>query len=84
VVKLDKLGFAVSTGSACSSGKEQPSHVLLAMGYSAADAGRVLRFSAGWDTTGDDWNALLVALKSIHGKISVAGQNILEKREVLG
>jgi cysteine desulfurase len=65
VVKLDKLGFAVSTGSACSSGKEEPSHVLGAMGYSAADAGRVLRFSAGWETTADDWNALLDALQSV-------------------
>ncbi|HEY6166477.1 MAG TPA: cysteine desulfurase family protein, partial [Verrucomicrobiae bacterium] len=55
VVKLDKLGYAVSTGSACSSGKEAPSHVLSAMGFSAAVAGRVLRFSSGWETTRDDW-----------------------------
>jgi cysteine desulfurase len=66
VVKLDKLGFAVSTGSACSSGKEELSHVLRAMGYSDDDAGRVLRFSAGWKTTAQDWSALLAALKSIH------------------
>jgi len=62
VVKLDKLGFAVSTGSACASGKEKPSHVLTAMGYSAEEAGRALRFSAGWDTTAEDWDALLTAL----------------------
>ncbi len=58
VVKLDKLGFAVSTGSACASGKEEPSHVLAAMGFSAAEASRVLRCSGGWDTTESDWAAL--------------------------
>jgi cysteine desulfurase len=66
VVKLDKLGFAVSTGSACSSGKEAPSHVLSAMGFSAADAGRVLRFSAGWETTREDWEKLLEGLRKVH------------------
>lgn len=83
VVKLDKLGFAVSTGSACSSGKEEPSHVLRAMGYSATDAGRVLRFSAGWETTASDWAALLVALQSVAEKISPSADKILEKKTVL-
>ncbi len=78
VVKLDKLGFAVSTGSACSSGKEQPSPVLLAMGHTAAQAGRALRFSAGWDTTMEDWNVLLAALKSVPGTIPAARQKVLE------
>ncbi|MGB0581133.1 MAG: cysteine desulfurase family protein, partial [Limisphaerales bacterium] len=59
VVKLDKAGFAVSTGSACASGKEDPSHVLLAMKLAADDAGRVLRFSSTWETTEEDWNGLL-------------------------
>jgi len=59
VVVMDRLGFAVSTGSACASGKERPSHVLTAMGVSPEDAGRALRFSAGWGTTRDDWRALL-------------------------
>ncbi len=66
VVKLDKLGFAVSTGSACSSGKEEPSHVIAAMGHSPHEAGRVLRFSSGWETTPDDWNALLEGLKTVY------------------
>jgi cysteine desulfurase len=66
VVKLDKLGFAVSTGSACASGREEPSHVLDALGYTPAAASRVLRFSSGWETTPADWRALVNALESIH------------------
>ncbi len=81
VVKLDKLGVAVSTGSACSSGKEEPSHVLRAMNYSAADAARVLRFSAGWETTSADWTALLAALKSVGKKVSARSGKALEKDE---
>ncbi len=59
VVKLDKLGFAISTGSACASGKEETSPVLAALGYSPEEAGRALRFSSGWETTREDWRALL-------------------------
>jgi len=66
VVKLDKLGFAVSTGSACSSGKEEPSHVIAAMGYPPREAGRVLRFSSGWETTEEEWGALLEGLTKVH------------------
>jgi len=59
VVKMDRHGFAVSTGSACASGKEEPSHVLSAMGYEHVQAGRVLRFSSGWETTKSEWGQLL-------------------------
>ena len=66
VVKLDKLGVATSTGSACASGKEAPSPVLTAMGYTPSEAARALRFSAGWETTADDWTKLLAALLQAH------------------
>ncbi len=66
VVKLDKLGFAVSTGSACASGKEEPSHVLAAMGYAPNEVSRVLRFSSGWETTSAEWEALLRGLTEVY------------------
>jgi cysteine desulfurase len=69
VVKLDKLGFAVSTGSACSSGQEKPSHVLLAMGFGSAETSRVLRFSGGWETTAAEWSQLLGALGKVYREI---------------
>jgi cysteine sulfinate desulfinase/cysteine desulfurase-like protein len=40
--------------------------VLAAMGYTAAQAGRVLRFSSGWETTEADWNALLAGLEKVN------------------
>jgi cysteine desulfurase len=67
VVMLDKAGFAVSTGSACASGKEKSSHVLTAMGLDPSKASRMLRFSSGWDTTDQDWQALGDALRSLAG-----------------
>ena len=69
VEKLDKAGFAVSTGSACTTGKEEPSHVLAAMGFKAAEAHRVLRFSGGWETTEADWDALAKALAKVYGEV---------------
>ena len=65
VVKLDKHGVAASTGSACASGKEQISHVLAAMGLPPAEAGRVIRFSSGWETTERDWQQLASVVREI-------------------
>jgi cysteine desulfurase len=70
VVKLDKAGVAVTTGSACASGKEKPSHVLTAMGLPPEDAARVIRFSGGWETTADDWNLLFERVRGVAGEIS--------------
>ena len=48
VMALDLAGVAVSAGSACSSGKVTPSHVLRAMGASEAESGSAIRVSLGW------------------------------------
>jgi cysteine desulfurase len=59
---LDSAGIDCSTGAACSAGVLQPSHVLLAMGYSESDARSALRFSLGHSSTLADVRALAAAL----------------------
>jgi cysteine desulfurase len=54
VIALDLDGVAVSTGSACSSGRVEPSPVLLAMGLSPDDARATVRFSLSRFTTGEE------------------------------
>jgi cysteine desulfurase len=68
VARLDRAGFAVNTGSACTTDKAGPSHVLAAMGLPAAQAVRAVRFSGGWETTEADWHALAGALEKISGE----------------
>jgi cysteine desulfurase len=65
VIAFDLSGVAVSSGSACSSGKVQSSHVLRAMGIPENIASSAIRVSLGWQTTESDaqifittWNAL--------------------------
>jgi cysteine desulfurase len=64
VIALDLRGFAVSTGSACSSGAVAPSHVLLAIGASADRARASLRFSMGRSNTVEQVDALVEALQA--------------------
>jgi len=54
VMVMDLMGFAVSAGSACSSGKVRASSVLRALGYDEADAGCAIRVSLGPQTTEDE------------------------------
>ncbi|HUF17034.1 MAG TPA: cysteine desulfurase family protein [Thermoanaerobaculia bacterium] len=54
VIALDLAGVAASTGSACSSGRTEPSHVLLEMGLSEQDAKSSLRFSLSRFNTGEE------------------------------
>lgn len=70
---LDQAGFAVSTGSACQAGVPEPSHVLLAMGVSAADARGALRMTLGPETTADDIDALVAALPAAVERALAAG-----------
>jgi cysteine desulfurase len=66
VVRLDAAGVAASSGSACSSGKEAVSHVLLEMNVPVLAGDRVLRLSAGWDTTLDEWREVAGKLGAIY------------------
>ncbi|MFK4507805.1 cysteine desulfurase [Bradyrhizobium daqingense] len=65
VIGFDLAGVAVSSGSACSSGKVQPSHVLSAMGYDPAVAQGAVRLSLGWSTGPDDINTALEAWRKL-------------------
>jgi len=63
---LERKGFLLSAGSACSTGESTVSKVLLAMGVSEAAASRVLRISAGSETTLEDWQALADAIAACY------------------
>lgn len=54
VMNLDLEGFAVSSGSACSSGRSQPSHVAAALGIEDGLALSMVRVTLGWNTTQED------------------------------
>ena len=69
LIALDLDGFAVSTGSACSSGTLEPSHVLKAMGLPLHDTQNALRISLGRHTTADDIAALADALPPIVARL---------------
>jgi len=62
VIALDLRGFAVSSGSACSSGSVEPSHVLLAIGLGADRARASIRFSLGRSNTAGQVDALIDAM----------------------
>lgn len=71
LIKLDVAGYAVSAGSACSSGKVGASHVLAAMGADPAAAAGAIRISIGRDTRQADIDAFLAAWREIN--LSKAG-----------
>ncbi len=66
---LDNAGIAVSPGSACAAGSEEPSHVLTAIGLDRAAAKGGLRISLGRENTGADIDAILAQLPHVVEKL---------------
>ena len=69
VIGFDLAGIAVSSGSACSSGKVQPSHVLEAMGAGPEIAKGAVRLSLGWSTSDADIDRCLEAWRKLAGTL---------------
>ena len=70
VMALDLAGVAVSAGSACSSGKMTPSHVLRAMGLDADAAASAIRVSLGWRSTPADADRFVAAWREMASRLA--------------
>jgi cysteine desulfurase len=68
LIELDLAGIAVSAGSACSSGKVGPSHVLAAMGLGLEEAQTAIRISLGWASTDADVDRLVAAWARLYAR----------------
>jgi cysteine desulfurase len=80
VIGFDLAGIAVSSGSACSSGKVQPSHVLQAMGFGPETAQGAVRLSLGWSTTVDDIDRCIEGWRKLAGTLlKVSDETLLER-----
>jgi cysteine desulfurase len=80
VIGFDLEGIAVSSGSACSSGKVQPSHVLKAMGFGPEIAEGAVRLSLGWSTSPADIDCCLKAWRKLAGTLLKGSDETLLER----
>lgn len=80
IMLLDAHGIECATGSACTAGVPQPSHVMLAMGADAATARGSLRFSLGHTSTARDVDAVATAIGPVVERARRAGQNAAAHR----
>jgi cysteine desulfurase len=80
VIGFDLEGIAVSSGSACSSGKVQSSHVLEALGYPRDIAQGAVRLSLGWSTTEADIDSCLKAWRKLANTLLKGGDETLLER----
>lgn len=69
LIALDMRGICVSTGSACSSGSIEPSHVLLEMGLTPAEARSCIRFSFGRSNSANEVHELVCAVSTCVNRI---------------
>jgi cysteine desulfurase len=69
IIAFDLNGVAISAGSACSSGKVSPSHVLAAMAVPSALARAAVRVSLGWSNTDGDVESFLQTWKMLTGSL---------------
>jgi len=69
MMHMDLADIAISTGSACSSGRVEPSHVLTAMGCSEDVASSALRISMGCNTQESDIDAFITAWKTLYDRV---------------
>jgi cysteine desulfurase len=69
VYKLDKLGYSLSTGSACSTARKEASELAGAIGLSYEDGGRLLRVSSWFNTSEEEWTNLACALVQAHAEL---------------
>jgi cysteine desulfurase len=72
LIALDLEGVEVSMGSACAAGAVEPSHVLRAMGRSAADARSSLRISLGWNNTAEQIDAVATIIPAVWRRVAAA------------
>jgi cysteine desulfurase len=80
VIGFDLAGVAVSSGSACSSGKVQPSHVVEAMGFGPKLAQGAVRLSLGWSTSDADLDCFLEAWRKLAGTLLKGSDETLLER----
>ncbi len=73
LIALDMAGVLASSGSACTSGAQQPSHVLSAVGITPPDSYGALRFSLGRGTGAADIEYALAQLQRIAAQLRAAG-----------
>jgi cysteine desulfurase len=82
LIALDLEGIAVSTGSACSSGTLEPSHVLRAMGFPPHRTQNSLRFSLGMFSTDADVDRVVAVLPGLVGKLRKLTGKTVERSSV--